>query len=86
MISYKDIKLEELGSELKFNMYESTIQDFNKFNLGGLISLGIDIKDLIYFEIEYNPNITKNLDDTGLCIKDNYWGAKIGLNINKLNE
>ena len=86
LISYKDIELEEPGSGLKFNMYESTIEDFNKFNLGGLIGLGIDIRDLIYFEIEYNPNFTNNFDDTGLSIKDNCWGAKIGLNINKLTE
>lgn len=86
MISYKDIEIEEPGSGLKFNMYESTIEDFNKFNIGGLIGLGVDIKDLIYFEIEYNPNFTKNFDDTGLSIKDNCWGAKIGLNINKLTE
>ncbi|GAB1405687.1 hypothetical protein MASR1M74_28690 [Lentimicrobium sp.] len=25
-------------------------------------------------------------DDNGLIIKDNCWGAKIGLNINKLTE
>jgi hypothetical protein len=86
MISYKDIVLEEPGSGLKFNMYESIIEDYNKFNLGGLIGLGINIFDLIYFELEYNPNFTKNLDDTGLRIKDNYWGAKIGLIINKLTE
>jgi hypothetical protein len=86
MISYKDVEVEEPGSGLKFNLYESTIEDFNKFNLGGLIGLGIDIMDLIYFEIEYNPNFTKNLDDTGLSIKDNCWGAKIGLNINKLTD
>ena len=86
MISYKDVEIEEPSSGLKFNMYESTIEDFNKFNIGGLIGLGVDIKDLIYFEIEYNPNFTKNFDDTGLSIKDNCWVAKIGLNINKLTE
>lgn len=86
MISYKDVEVEEPGSGLKFNIYESTIEDFNKFNVGGLIGLGIDIKDLVYFEIEYNPNFTKNLDNSGLSIKDNCWGAKIGLNINKLTE
>ncbi len=86
MISYKDVEIEEPGSGLKFNMYESIIEDFNKFNIGGLIALGIDIKGLIYFELEYNPNFTKNLDETGLNIKDNSWGAKIGLNINKLTE
>ena len=86
MISYKDIELEEPSTGVKFNMYESTIEHFNKLNFGGLIGLGIVIKDLIYFEIEFNPNFTKVLDDTGLSIKDNCWGAKIGLNINKLTE
>lgn len=86
MISYKDIEIEEPSSGLKFNMYESTIEEFNKFNVGGLIGLGINLKKLFYFEIEYNPNITKNLDNEGLSIRDNCWGAKIGLNINKLFE
>ncbi|MBN2730589.1 MAG: PorT family protein [Bacteroidales bacterium] len=86
MISYKDVEIEEPSSGLKFNIYESTIEDFNKFNIGALIGLGIEIKGLIYFELEYNPNFTKNLDETGLSIKDNCWGAKIGLNINKLTE
>jgi hypothetical protein len=86
MISYKDIELTEPGLGLTFNMYEYLIEDFNKFNLGGLVGLGIDIKNLIYFEIEYNPNFTKSIDGTGLSVKDNCWGVKIGLNINKLTE
>ena len=86
MISYKDIVIEEQASGLKFNMYESTIEDFNKYNLGGILGLGIDIKGLLYFEIEYNPNFTRNLDEKGLSIKDNCWGAKVGLNINILTE
>ncbi|MCY1722399.1 outer membrane beta-barrel protein [Prolixibacteraceae bacterium Z1-6] len=86
LISYKDIEFEEPDSGLKFNMYESTIKDFNKSNLGGLLGLGIDMKSLIYLELEYNPNFTKNFDDTGLSIKDNCWGVKLGLNINKLTE
>jgi hypothetical protein len=86
MISYRGIEFEELNSGLKFNLYESLIEDFNKFNFGGLIGLGINIKDLIYFEIEYNPNLTKNLNEPGLSIRDNCWGAKIGLNINKLSK
>ena len=86
MISYKDIIIEVPESGLKFNMYESTIEDFNKSNFGGLLGLGIEIKKLIYVEIEYNPNFTNNFDDTGLNVKDNCWGAKLGLNINKLIE
>lgn len=84
MIVYEDIEIVEPGSGLKFNMYESTIENFNKFNFGGLVGLGIDIKHLIYFEVEYNPNFTNNFEDKVLRIKDNCWGAKIGLNINKL--
>lgn len=86
MISYQDVEIEEPGSGLTFGKYESFIDDFNEFNVGGLIGLGIGIKDLIYFEIEYNPNFTKNFDDTGLSIQDDCWGAKIGLNINKLTK
>ena len=84
LISYKDIEIEEPDTGKRFNLYGSIIEGFNKFNFGGLIGLGIDIKDLIYFEIEYNPNFTRNFDDTGLSVKDNCWGAKIGLYINKL--
>lgn len=86
MISYKDIVLEEQASGLKFNVYESIIDEFNKLNLGGLLSVGIDIRNLMYFEIEYNPNFTKSFDGTGLSIKDNCLGVKLGLNINKLIE
>ena len=86
MISYKDIEIEEQASGKKFNMYESAIEEFNKFNVGGLIGLGVDIKELLYLEVEYNPNFTKNFDDKGLSVKDNCWGIKIGLNINKLTE
>ncbi len=86
MISHKPVEFEEPNSGKKINMYKSIIEDFNKFNLGGLLGVGIDIKGLIYFEIEYNPNFTKNLDNAELSIKDNCWGAKIGLNINKLTD
>ncbi|GAB1405688.1 MAG: porin family protein [Lentimicrobiaceae bacterium] len=63
MIDYKDIEVEEPNSGMKIGILKSTIDEFNKFNFGGLIGLGIDIKDLIYFEIEYNPNFTKSYDD-----------------------
>lgn len=86
MISYKDVVVEEQASGLKFNMYESILKELNKFNVGGLLGLGVEIKDLIYFELEFNPNFTKSLDGTGLSIKDNCWVAKLGLNINKLKK
>jgi len=84
MIFNSNIVYREPASGMTFNVFEPEFKEFNKFNLGGLIGVGIDIKDLIYFEVEYNPNFTKNLDTKGLSVKDNCWGAKIGLNINKL--
>ncbi len=83
LISHKPIEFEEPNSGKKINLHEATIEDFNKFNLGGLLGVGFDIKGLIYFEIEYNPNFTKNVNSKALEIKDKCWGAKIGLNINK---
>ena len=81
MISYKPITVKESGFE--FTMYESEIKDFTKFNMGGLFGVGIDINKSIYFEVEYNPNITRNFEDKGLSIKDNCWGIKVGINIDK---
>jgi hypothetical protein len=86
MISYNDVVIEEQASGLKIHMYESQIEEFNKFNFGGLVGLGIDLKELFYIEIEYNPNFTKNFDSIGLSIRDNCWDAKLGININKLIE
>ena len=84
LISYKDIVFEEPISELEFGKYKSTIDDFTKLNFGGLLGVGIDIKEMFYFEVEYNPNFTKSIDDEGLSIKDNCFGVKFGININKL--
>lgn len=84
MLSYKDIVFEEQGSGLKFNMYKSEIDKFNKSNFGGLIGIGFEFNDLTYIEFEYNPSITKSYGSTGLDIRDNCWGIKVGFNINKL--
>lgn len=84
MFSYKDITIEEPGSGLKFNMYKSIIEEFDKFNLDGLIGIGVELNDITYFEIEYNPSITSSFNDSSLEIKDNGWGFKLGIYINKL--
>jgi hypothetical protein len=84
MFSHKDVLFKEQASGLEFSMYESLIEHLDKFNIGGLIGLGIDIKEWLYFEIEYNPNFTTSFKNESFSIKDNCWGAKLGLNINKL--
>lgn len=86
LLSYKDIEFEEQGSGLKFNMYKSNIEEFNKINLGGLIGIGFELNDLTYIEFEYNPSITKSYSSKALDIRDNCWGAKVGFNINKLKK
>ena len=73
-----------LISHKKNGWYEPVIDEFTKFNLGGLLGVGIDFKELFYFEIEYNPCFTNNLDNGMIKIKDNCFGIKFGVNINKL--
>jgi hypothetical protein len=84
MIAYKDVIGEEMGSGLKFNMFQSAIDKFNKFNLGGLIGIGLEIQDILYFEIEYNPTLTSSFNTPILDVKDITWDIKLGININKL--
>lgn len=81
MVYYKDAIVEESGSGLELSLYKSDIDNFNKFNIGGLVSLGLDIKELLYFEVEYNPNFTKNYSDSAISIRDNVFAMKLGLNI-----
>ena len=85
MFSYKDIVAVEQGSGFKFNMYKSQIDEFKKFNLGGLIGLGYEFNETVYMEIEYNPSFTSSFNDTGLQIKDNCWDIKLGFNLNRLH-
>ncbi len=77
MIGYKDFEIESEGNLI--GAYKSTIEDFNKFNLSGLIGLGIQFKEVFYLEFEYNPTISKNLNDPLKSIKERYYGLSIGL-------
>lgn len=86
LIAYKDITVNVSGSEMEFGFYESTLSDLNEFNVGVLAGLGINLNERFYFEIEYNPNITKSFESDNLEIRDMAWGAKIGVNLNKMGE
>lgn len=68
LISYKDIILIEPTSGKKFQIYDSILMNYNRFNCGGVIGIGIDIEDFIYFEVEYNPNFAENYNTTELSI------------------
>jgi hypothetical protein len=84
LVGYKDYMIEFQGEE--YGVYEEILDDYNKFVLSGLIGIGLDCKGLIYIDLEFNPAITKNLDNSGLSIKDRYFGLTIGLNINALTK
>jgi hypothetical protein len=81
MLYYKDIKYYDPGSRREYGMYKSEIDEYNKANLGGLISIGLEYKNLIYLEFEYNPSLTNSYKTPIVKIKDNCWGIRIGLNI-----
>ncbi len=81
MLSYNDIKYVDPGSGREYSMYKSDIDEYNKANLGGLISIGLEYKNLIYLELEYNPSLTNSYKSPEVKKKDNCWGIRIGLNI-----
>jgi hypothetical protein len=82
LLGYQDLQIEFNG--IKQGLYKSILDSLQKFTFGGLIGIGIEYNNLIYLDIEYNPALTKNLDRTGLSIKDRYFGLTLGLNINVL--
>lgn len=84
LIAYQDVVIEEPESGLTWHLFESAIEEFNKLNVGGLLGIGIEFKKWFYLELEYNPNLTKNFKGEFLRIRDNCWGVKLGLNMNKL--
>lgn len=81
MLFYRDIKYVDQGARREYGMYKSYIDEFNNPNLGGLISIGLEYKNLIYLEVEYNPSLTNSYKSRIFKIKDNCWGIRIGLNI-----
>ena len=66
LISYEDVELREPATGVGGGLYGQYIQDFRKLNFGGLLGVGIDIKKLLYLEVEYNPNFTKNINEQWL--------------------
>jgi hypothetical protein len=84
MISYRDAKYTDPITGIEYNMYKTVLDEYNRFNLGGLIGLGAVFNNNIYFEAYYNPSITRNRDTSALKIRDNCWEVRVGFNINKL--
>ncbi|RIV37702.1 hypothetical protein D2V08_01045 [Flagellimonas lutimaris] len=84
MLSFRDIVIEEKASGLKYQIHGPQIENFNKFNFGSLITLGLQINRLLYIELEHNPNITIRENTEILRISDLYWGIKLGVNLKEL--
>ena len=82
LFGYKGFQIEQNG--VKQDLYKEVLDGFKKFTLGGLIGIGIEYNNLFYLDVEYNPAFTKNLNWTGISIKDRYFGLTLGLNINEV--
>lgn len=82
LIDYKYIIYDLQGEDLVMDL--NTFDNFNKLLFSGLLGIGIAYKDFIFLEFEYNPAITKNLDDSGLAITDIYFDLTLGTSINKI--
>ena len=80
LFDYKGIEVEYQGSTHEFG--ENTLEEYDKFVLSGLLGLGVEFNNTFYFDIEYNPAITKNLDNSILSVKDSYVGVTVGMNLN----
>jgi hypothetical protein len=81
MLAFKDIVTEEPGSGIEMRMYTSAIEEFNKTNVTGVLGVGIDWKDKVYFEVDYNPPITSSYKAKELIVRDKAWIMKIGINL-----
>lgn len=81
-IKYKDYAVDPAGHKYYFN--ETLINDFKKFILSGLLGAGLEYKELVYFEFEYNPGFTKEIDMSTSSVRDRYYGLSVGMNINSL--
>ncbi len=84
LVKYKDVLIEREGVIYRANA--NRLEDMRKFTLGGLIGVGIEYKEFLYLEIEFNPTLSQIIIDDDFAIQDRYFGGTLGLNINSLFE
>jgi hypothetical protein len=84
LLFYRDVKYKDTATGIEYSMYKSLLDEYKKFNLGGLIGMGVLFNNNIYFEAYYNPSITRNRNTSTLKIRDNSWEVRVGFNFNKL--
>lgn len=82
LLDYKGIEIEYRGNTHEFG--EKLLEEYDKFVLSGLIGVGVEFNGLYYVDLEYNPAITKNLDNSSMSVKDRFVSITIGMNINSL--
>jgi len=83
MVGYKDIEVTETITGNTYDLYKEFIDDYNKFNTGGVVSLGFEYNQLVYLEFEYNPTFTQSYESKMVDIKDNCFSVRLGINLNK---
>lgn len=57
---------------------------FNKFTLSGLLGAGLEYKELVYLDFEYDPGISAIFKDNNSIGRDRYFGVSVGMNISTL--
>jgi len=82
LIDYRSVIIDFQGKDYELNT--GLYDDFNKFTLGCLIGVGISYKDLLFFDFEYNPAISKNFESAGLAIHNRYFDLTVGSSISHL--
>jgi hypothetical protein len=60
------------------------VDEYNTVTLDGLMGIGISYNQLLYFDFEYNPSLTKLYDNSFVTVKNRYFSLTLGININKI--
>jgi len=84
MISYKVVDTDNSNPYDWPHLLESDLSEYNRIVVGGLVGIGIEYNDLVYFELEYNHDITKLYDKKNVKIYGQYFGLTCGINISEL--
>jgi hypothetical protein len=84
MVSYRDARYTDPNTGIEYSMYKSYLDEARKFNLGGLIGLGIKFNTNLYFEAYYNPSFTRSQNTSTLKTRDNCFEFRAGFNFNRL--
>jgi hypothetical protein len=79
LIGFRDIVFYDKTIET-YNSYG----DYKKFTFGIVLGIGVTCCNILSFEFEYNPSITKSFSDDFLDTRDRLFGITMAINIEQL--